>query len=163
MSSKTGYWGGGGRWLQKSRTGVARKKARKWILYLISTTGNDGLFSFLFQHQWGCYWENGSYFSLYWHWTLNIVPLENGYFQERKKCKRHLTHVTRKQTLRTWSLSYKKKDGRVWPILLLVWHGLFRIWVIWLYRSYSLKVSVIPFWYDNDQDLKVCFLVTRVI
>ncbi len=49
------------------------------------------------------------------------------------------------------------------PILLLVWHRLFRIWVFWLHRSYSLKVGVIPFfWYDNDKDLKVCFLVTCV-
>ncbi len=30
------------------------------------------------------------------------------------------------------------------PILLLVWHRLFRIWVFWLHRSYSLKVSVMP-------------------
>ncbi len=30
------------------------------------------------------------------------------------------------------------------PILLLVWHQLFRIWVFWLHRSYSLKVGVIP-------------------
>ncbi len=30
------------------------------------------------------------------------------------------------------------------PILLLVWHRLFRIWVNWLHRSYSLKVGVIP-------------------
>ncbi len=47
------------------------------------------------------------------------------------------------------------------PILLLVWHQLFRIWVFWLHRSYSLKVGI--FWYDNDKDLEVCFLVTRVI
>ncbi len=30
------------------------------------------------------------------------------------------------------------------PILLLVWHWLFRIWVFWLHRSHSLKVGVIP-------------------
>ena len=30
------------------------------------------------------------------------------------------------------------------PSLLLVWQRLFRIWVFWLHRSYSLKVSVVP-------------------
>ncbi len=60
-------------------------------------------------------------------------------------------------------------------ILLWVWQQLFRIWVFWLRRSYSLKVGVIPkegwapwpcpsfFWYVNDKGLTVCFLVTRVI
>ncbi len=43
-----------------------------------------------------------------------------------------------KQTLRSLSLSYQKKDGRAWP------HPSF-------------------FWYDNVKDLKVCFLVTHLI
>ncbi len=49
-----------------------------------------------------------------------------------------LTCSTRKQTLRSLSVSYQKKDGRG--------HA---------------RPSF--FWYDNDRDLKVCFLVTRVI
>ncbi len=78
--------------------------------------------------------------------------------------------VTRKQTLRSLSLSYQKKV-RV-AMLILAWHQLFRIWVFLLHRSYSLKVCGIPkqgwarpsfFWYDNDKDLKVCFLVTCVL
>ncbi len=49
-----------------------------------------------------------------------------------------MTRVTRKQTLRSLSVSYQKKDGRAWP-----------------------RPSF--FWYDTDKDLKVCFLVTRVM
>ncbi len=36
----------------------------------------------------------------------------------------YLTRITIKQTLRSLSLSYQKKDGRTWPILLLAWHRL---------------------------------------
>ena len=31
-------------------------------------------------------------------------------------------HVTRKQTLRSLSLSYQKKDGRVWPCPSFLWY-----------------------------------------
>ncbi len=48
-----------------------------------------------------------------------------------------MTCVTRKQALRSLSLSYQKKDGRG--------HA---------------RPSF--FWYDNDKDLKACFLVTHV-
>ncbi len=43
----------------------------------------------------------------------------------------------RKQTLRSLSMSYQKEDGRghTWPSF---------------------------FWYDNDKDLKVCFLMTHL-
>ena len=55
---------------------------------------------------------------------------------------------------------HEKTDLKVAPIFLLVWHRLFRIWVFRLHRSYSRKVGVM---YDNDKDLKVYFLVTRII
>ncbi len=54
------------------------------------------------------------------------------------KVRRHTTRVTRKQTLMSLSLSYQWKDGRG--------HA---------------RPSF--FWYDNDKDLKVCFLVMHVI
>ncbi len=46
--------------------------------------------------------------------------------------------VTRKQTLSSLLLTYQKTDGRTW-----------------------LRPSF--FWYDNNKDLKVCFLVTHFI
>ncbi len=48
----------------------------------------------------------------------------------------NMTHITRKQTLRSLSLSYPKKDG-------CARHRLFWIWVFGLQRSYSLNVCVI--------------------
>ncbi len=53
------------------------------------------------------------------------------------------------------------------PILLLVWHRLFRIWLCWHHRLYnSRKFGIMPkegfFWYDNDKTFKVCFLMTHV-
>ncbi len=45
----------------------------------------------------------------------------------------YMTHVMRKQILRSLSLSYQKKSV-VAPILLLVWHRLFRIWVCWHHK-----------------------------
>ncbi len=48
------------------------------------------------------------------------------------------------------------------PILLLVWHWLFRIWLCWHHRLHSWKVGVMPKEGWHDKDLKVCFLVTRV-
>ncbi len=53
----------------------------------------------------------------------------------------YMTRVTRKQTLRSLSLSYQKKAA---PILLLVWHRLFRIWLCCHHRLYSREVGVIP-------------------
>ncbi len=47
----------------------------------------------------------------------------------------HMTRITRKQTLRSLSLSYQKMDGRDW---------LFRIWPCWHHRLYSQKVGVMP-------------------
>ncbi len=60
--------------------------------------------------------------------------------QETNLCQNqpYQTHVTRKQTLRSLSLSYQKQDG-----------------CAWLRSSF--------FWYDNNKDLKVYFLVTRFI
>ncbi len=70
-----------------------------------------------------------------------------------------------------WGVSRENCKVFVRPILLLVWHRLFRIWVFWLHRSYSLKVGLIPkgharpsfFWYDNDKDLKARFVVTHLV
>ncbi len=59
------------------------------------------------------------------------------------------------------------------PVLLLVGHRLFRIdsadiidYILEKSVSYQKKDGgACPsfFWYDNDKDVKVCFLVTRVI
>ncbi len=68
------------------------------------------------------------------------------------------------------AVAYCARHCRAWggP----AYNRLFKIWVFWLHRSYSIKVSVIPkegyarpsfFWYENDKDLKVCFLVTQLI
>ncbi len=78
----------------------------------------------------------------------------------------NLTCATRKQTLRSLSLSYQKKDGRAWPRPSFFWHD-----TNFSAESNSQKVGVVPkegwarpsfFSYDNDKDLKVCFLVTCV-
>ncbi len=74
-------------------------------------------------------------------------------------------YVTRKQTLRSLSLPYQKKDGR----------GHFSEFDSADIIDYILEKSVSYqkkdgcgharpsfFWYDNDKDFKVCFLVTRV-
>ena len=74
-----------------------------------------------------------------------------------------MTRVTRKQTVRSFSLSYQKKAT---PILRLVWHQLFRIWLCWNHKLYSWKVGVIPkerWARPRNKDLKVYFLVTPVI
>ncbi len=81
-----------------------------------------------------------------------------------------MTRVTRKQTLRGLSLSYQKKDGHPRPHPSIFWDvtNIDSADII----DYILKKSVS---YqkkdgrghdndkDNDKDLKVCFLVTRVI
>ena len=68
----------------------------------------------------------------------------------------------------------KRRMGtRGLPIIRLVWHRLFSIWLCCI--DYILEKSVSYrkkdghghghpsfFWYDNDKDLKVCFLVTHV-
>ena len=82
----------------------------------------------------------------------------------------------------TCDARHKKTDLKVFvvPIFLLVWHRLVslpkcyprRFWLCWHDRLYSQKVCVIPkegwtrpslFWYDNNKDLKVCFLVMQVM
>ncbi len=88
-----------------------------------------------------------------------------------------MTRVTRKQTLRSLSLSYQKKDGRAWPHPSFFWYDtdcseFYSADII----DYILKKSVSYkkkdgrgharpsfFWYDNNKDLKVCFPVTRVM
>ncbi len=56
----------------------------------------------------------------------------------------HLMRVTRKQTLRSLSLSYQKKDAVAAPILLLVWHQLFEDIIYDVSRVEFWKVGVIP-------------------
>ena len=54
------------------------------------------------------------------------------------------------------------KEGWAWPhvpILLLVWHRLFRIWVFWLHRSCSVKVGVIP--KEGWARLSFCMTTTK--
>ncbi len=83
--------------------------------------------------------------------------------------------VTRKQTLRSLSLSYQKKDGRAWPRSSFFWYDTdFLEFESFEFidqvgvktkegsqkkdrRSYAHPSF---FWYDNDKDLKVCFLMT---
>ncbi len=81
------------------------------------------------------------------------------------------------QILKSWCHTKRRMGAHGRAHLLLVWHQLFRIWLCWHHRLlvYSHKVGVMPkegwthhsrpsfFWFDNDKDLKVCFLVTRVI
>ncbi len=87
-----------------------------------------------------------------------------------------LMHVTRKQTLRSQSLSYQKKDGHAWPRPPFFWYDTyFSEFDSAAIIDYILEKSVSCqkkdgrgharrsfFWYDNDKDLKVCFLVTCV-
>ncbi len=75
-----------------------------------------------------------------------------------------MTCVMRKQTLRSLSLSYQKKDGRGHDT------GFKRIWSMKSKDSNSKKsVSYQKKdggpsggWCGNDKDLKVCFLVTHI-
>ncbi len=89
----------------------------------------------------------------------------------------HLTYVTRKQTLRSLSLSYQRKDGRAWPRPSFFWYDTdFSEFDSADIIRYILEKSVSYqkkdgrgharpsfLWYDNDKDLKVYFLVTHVI
>ncbi len=81
----------------------------------------------------------------------------------------------RKQTLRSLSLSYQKKDGRVWPRPSFFWYDDFSEFdsadIIDYIHEKSVSYQKMDgrgrarpsfFWYDNDKDLKVCFLVMHV-
>ena len=57
-----------------------------------------------------------------------------------------MSRVTGKPTLRSFSLSYQKKD-----------------WRAGAHQSFFCRARQSFFWYDNDKDLKVHFLVTQVI
>ncbi len=88
----------------------------------------------------------------------------------------HMTRVTRKQTLRSLSLSYQKKDGRVWPCPSFFWYDtdfsefdsadiidyIFEKSVSYQKKDWRGHARPSFFWYDNDKDLKVCFLVMCV-
>ncbi len=88
----------------------------------------------------------------------------------------YMTRVTRKQTLRSLSLSYQQKDGRAWPRPSFFWYDTdfsefdsadIIDYILEKSVSYQKKdghghVRPSFFWYDNDKDLKVCFLVTHV-
>ena len=78
-----------------------------------------------------------------------------------------MMRITRKQTLRSLSLSYQNKDGHAWTHPSFFWYDT----DISEFDSadiidYILEKSV-PYQkkdgYDNNKDLKVCFLVTFVI
>ncbi len=71
----------------------------------------------------------------------------------------------RKQTLMSLSLSYQKKDWRVWPCPSFFWHVIdfSRILILKSWCHTKRRMGASFFWYDNDKDLKVCFLVTYVI
>ncbi len=74
----------------------------------------------------------------------------------------------RKQTLRSLPLSYQKKDGRAWPRPSFFWYDTdFLEFDSAVIIDYILKKSVSyqkkdGRGHDNDKDLKICFLVTRV-
>ncbi len=84
--------------------------------------------------------------------------------------KTYLTRVMRKQALRSLS-SYQKRDGRAWPhdSDFLEFKSFDFIDHVFLKSvSYQKKDGLGHahpsfFWYDNDKDLKVCFLVTHII
>ncbi len=78
-----------------------------------------------------------------------------------------MTHVTIKQTLTSLSLSHQKKDGCAWPCPFFFWYDTdflefesFDFIDHILYKSVSYQKKAF-FWYDN-KDIKVCFLVTHV-
>ncbi len=79
--------------------------------------------------------------------------------------------ITRKQTLRSLSLSYPQKDwpAGALPRFLWVRHRLQNIiYEVGRVIFYSQCHTHSParqsfFGYDNDKDLKVCFLVMRII
>ncbi len=79
-----------------------------------------------------------------------------------------MARATRKQTLRSLSLSYQK-DGHAYDIDFSEFDSADIIDYI-LERSVSYQkkdgrghARPAFFWYDNDKDLKVCFLATHVI
>ncbi len=87
-----------------------------------------------------------------------------------------MTRVTRKQTSGSLSLSYQKKDGRAGPRPSSLYDTNFSKfdsadiinYILEKLVSYQKKDgrgSARPslFWYDNDKDFKVCFLMTGVI
>ncbi len=75
----------------------------------------------------------------------------------------------RKQTLRSLSVSYQKKDGRAWSRPSFFWYDTDFLefdsadiieYILEKSVSYHMRPSF--FWYDNDKDLKVYFLVAHV-
>ena len=77
-----------------------------------------------------------------------------------------MTHVTRKQTLRSLSLSYLKKDGHMWPCPSFFWYDTdFLEFGSAGIIDYILEKSVSYLKKDGrgHKGLKVCFLVTHVI
>ncbi len=103
--------------------------------------------------------------------TFDSITMVNLSFYRQSS---HVTHVRRKQTLRSLSLSYQKKDRRMaTPILLLVWHRLFRrmwckFYVFSKSRSHAKRrmdkaTCVNPsFGMTTTKTHKVCFLVMCV-
>ncbi len=77
-----------------------------------------------------------SVYSLQWPWSISQGTFSLNFVISCEYCRRstttgrelegnwhvHLTRVTRKQTLRSLSLSYQKKDGRAWPCPSFFWH-----------------------------------------
>ncbi len=76
----------------------------------------------------------------------------------------HMTRITRKQTLRSLSLSYQKKDGRVWPRPSFFWCAtdFYGIWSMKSKDSNSKKSVSYQKKDGRDKDLKICFLVTHL-
>ena len=87
-----------------------------------------------------------------------------------------MTHITRKKTLRLLSLSCQKRDGRAWPRPFFWYDTDFSEFDSADIKDYILEKSVSYqkkdghghvhpsfFWYDNDKDLLVYFLMTHII
>ncbi len=74
-----------------------------------------------------------------------------GVMVKDRRAEDHMRCVTRKQTLRSLSVSYQKKE--------LFWYGTDFL----EFESFDFLDHQSFFWYDNDKDLKLCFLVTDLI
>ncbi len=113
-------------------------------------------------------------------WTLYAAVLlyRTAYFPIITILDQYVTEVLMEEAnIRSLSLSYQKKDGRVWPRPSFFWYDTnFSEFDSANIRHYILEKSVSYqkkdgrsharpsfCWYDNDKDLKVCFLMTHII
>ena len=104
-------------------------------------------------------------------WVL-IKLCKISIYEPMEKCSTHcqvmcvmcVMCVTRKQTLRSLSLPYQKKNGRAWPCPSFFWYDTdFSEFDSADIIDYILEESVsCQKRDDNNKDLKACFLVMRI-